>query len=315
MIDIHHHISPPRYTEVVGAQFNSRNPANAANILGWTPSRSIEAMDASGIAAAVTSISTPGVWLGDVLLARRLARECNEYAARMTNDYPGRFGFFATVPMPDLDSTLDEIRYAFDVLGADGVGLMSNYGSVWPGDPSLAPVLDELNRRSAIVYVHPILPVACAGMMAGVGESALEYLFDTARAIASLLYNGSFIRWPNIRFIFPHAGGALPPLAERVSRMADRDRRIDGKPAVGSLREIKQLYFDVATSTNPVTMAGLLRLASIDRIMFGTDFPFVSSMSYTIDPLRSYGLAAADLHAVESGNARRLFSRFSQSAG
>ncbi len=310
LIDVHHHIIPPSYAGVVGADLSSRNPANAVQVLRWTPAASIEAMDRAGIAVAITSISTPGVWFGDVARARRLARECNEFAAGMERDHPGRFGFFATLPMPDIDGTLAEVRYAFETLGACGVGLMSNYGRVWPGDPSFAPVFDELNRRKAIVYVHPILPEACEAMQPGIGESALEYLFDTARAIASLVYNGALRRWPDVRFIFPHAGGAMPPLAERVSRMADRDRRIDSKPVVGSLSEMKGLYFDVATSTNPVTLAALLRFVPPTQVMFGTDFPFMASIPYSLEPLRAHGLATPDLVAIESGAALRLFPRF-----
>jgi len=314
LIDVHHHFVPPAYAELVGAGLQSRNPANAAQVLNWTPAGSIEAMDRSGITAAITSISTPGVWFGDVAQSRRFARECNDFAARMEQDHPGRFGFFATLPMPDVEATLDEIAYAFDVLHADGAGMMSNYGRIWPGDPAFAPVFDELNRRRAIVYVHPILPEACRAMMPGVGESALEYLFDTARAIASLVYNGALMRWPDVRFIFPHAGGALPPLAERMTRMADRDRRVEPKPAQGSLSEVRNLYFDVATSTNPVTLAGMLQLVPATQVMFGTDYPFVASIPYTLDPLRRFGLSPADLEAIECGTARRLFPRFARSA-
>ena len=189
---------------------------------------------------------------------------------------------------------------------------MTNYGRVWPGDPKFAPVFDELNRRKAVVYVHPILPEACQDMMPGVGESALEYLFDTARAIASLLYNGSLLRWPDIRFIFSHSGGAMPPLAERVTRMADRDRKVSPKPAQGCMAELQSLYFDVASSTNPVTLGGLLRLVPATQMMFGTDYPFLASIPYTLDPLRSHGLGAADLEAIESGTALRLFPRFAK---
>jgi predicted TIM-barrel fold metal-dependent hydrolase len=305
---------------VVGPGFLARNPHNAAQVLGWTAAASVEAMDRTGIAVSITSISTPGVWFGDVAQAKRLSRACNEFAAGMERDHPGRFGFFATVPMPDVDATLEEIRYAFDTLRADGIGLMSNYGRVWPGDPKFAPVFDELNRRKAIVYVHPILPEACHDMMPGVGESALEYLFDTARAIASLIYNGSLLRWPDIRFIFTHAGGAMPPLAERVTRMADRDRKVGptppqgSKPPQGSMSEMKRLYFDVASSTNPVTLAGLLRLVPATQVMFGTDYPFLASIPYTVDPLRSHGLSAADLEAVERGTALALFPRFAKGA-
>ena len=314
LIDVHHHIMPPAYAAVVGPGFQARNPHNAAQVLRWTPAGSIEAMDRTGIATSITSISTPGVWFGDVAEAKRLSRACNEFAAGMERDFSGRFGFLATVPMPDIDATLDEVSYAFDTLHADGVALMSNYGRVWPGDPRFATVFEELNRRKAVVYVHPILPEACQDMMPGVGESALEYLFDTARAIASLIYNGSLLRWPDVRFIFPHSGGAMPPLAERVTRMADRDRKVAPKPAQGSMSEMKRLYFDVASSTNPVTLAGLLRLVPATQVMFGTDYPFLASIPYTIDPLRSHGLGAADLEAIERGTALRLFPRFAKAA-
>jgi predicted TIM-barrel fold metal-dependent hydrolase len=312
LIDVHHHIIPPAYADVVSRDLTARNPANAAQVLRWTPAASVEAMDRAGVAAAITSISTPGVWFGDVARARKLARECNEFAAGMERSHPGRFAFFATLPMPDIDGTLAEIQYALDELGAVGVGLMSNYGRIWPGDPSFAPVFDELNRRHAIVYVHPILPAACEAMQPGIGESALEYLFDTARAIASLIYNGALRRWPDVRFIFPHAGGAIPPLAERVSRMADRDRRIDAKPAAGSLAEMKSLYFDVATSTNPVTLTALLRFVPPTQVMFGTDFPFLASIPYSLDPLRAHGLGASELAAIEGGTALHLFPRFAR---
>jgi predicted TIM-barrel fold metal-dependent hydrolase len=314
LIDVHHHIVPPAYAELIGAGLQARNPANAGQVMRWTPAGSIEAMDRAGITTSITSISTPGVWFGDVAQARRLARQCNDFAARIDRDHPGRFGFFATLPMPDVDGTLDEIRYAFDTLNACGVGMMSNYGRVWPGDPKFVPVFDELNARKAVVYVHPIVPEACQSMQPGIGESALEYLFDTARAIASLIYNGALLRWPEVRFIFPHAGGALPPLAERVSRMADRDRKVEPKPAHGSASEIRRLFFDVATSTNPVTLAGVLRLVPAAQLMFGTDYPFVASIPYTLDPLRTHGLGAAELAEIESGTALRLFPRFARPA-
>lgn len=313
-IDIHHHIAPPIYKDAMDRWIREHNPRNVDDFFAWTPERSIETMDQHGVAAAVTTISTPGVWFGNVAQARKLARECNEFAAKMIQDTPGRFGFLAVLPMPDIDGTLEEIRYAYDILGADGVGLMSNFGRVWPGDPSFAPVFDDLNRRRAVVYVHPVLPEACENMIPGIGESTFEYLFDTVRAIASLLYNGSFRRWPDIKFIFPHAGGAMIPMAERVSRIMDRDRKIapeHASGASGALSEIKNLYYDVATSTNRVTLTGLLELVPIRQVVFGTDFPFMPSMSYTIDKLLSYGLSEADLKAIENDNAKRLFPRFS----
>jgi 6-methylsalicylate decarboxylase len=309
LIDVHHHIMPPAYVEAFAPRFFARNAANAAQATGWTPAGSIEVMDRNGVAVAITSISTAEFWFGNPELARRLSRDANELAAKMNQDYPRRFGFFATLPMPDIEPTLAEIAYAYDTLKADGVALMSNYGRVWPGDPIFAPIFDELNRRKARVFIHPILPQACVDMMPGVGESAFEYLFDTARAIGSLLYNGSLLRWPDIRFIFPHAGGALPPLADRVTRMADRDRKVTPKPPQGSMAEVKNLYFDVAASTNPVTLTGLLKLVPATHVMLGTDYPFLGAMPYTIEPLYKLGLSAEELRSIERETALKLFPR------
>ena len=314
-IDIHHHIAPPTYKVAMDRWIRQHNPQNVDDFFAWTPQRSLDAMDRHGVAAAVTTISTPGVWFGDVAAARRLARECNEYAAQMSQERPDRFGFLAVLPMPDIDGSLEEISYVYDSLGADGVGLMSNFGRVWPGDPTFAPVFDELNRREAIVYVHPVLPENCEGMIPGIGEAVVEYLFDTARAITSFLYNGTFHRYPHVKFIFPHAGGAMVPMAERVSRMMDRDRKIANEyetTAASALSEIKNLYYDVATSTNRVTLAGLLELVSIRQVLFGTDFPFMPRMNYTIDSLLGSGLSENDLKMVEYKNAKRLFPRFSK---
>ena len=156
LIDIHHHIVPPAYAKAFGERFVVRNPANAAQVLRWTPAASIEAMDRCGVGVSITSISTAESWLDDAELACRLSRDSNEFAAKMVQDYPGRFGCLATLPMPGIDAALEEIAYAFDALGADGVALMSNYGNVWPGDLKFAPIFDELNRRAARVYIHPI---------------------------------------------------------------------------------------------------------------------------------------------------------------
>ena len=309
LIDVHHHVIPPFYGQSFGERLRGRNAANVDQVLRWTPAGAVEAKDKNGIAVSLLSISSAEFWFDDDALARRLCRETNEYCATMMRDYPGRFGFFAALPMPDVDATLEEIWYAYDVLHADGVGLMSNYGHIWPGDSKFIPVFDELNQRKARVFTHPILPIACKGMIPGVGESALEYLFDTARAIASHLYNGSFLRWPDIKFIYPHAGGAMPPLADRVARMADRDRKVTPKPEQGSINEVRNLFFDVTASTNPVTLTGLLKLVPASQVMFGSDYPFLNSMPYTIDPLGRAGLSEADLLAIEQGTAISLFPR------
>src|SRR5262249_47495256 len=185
----------------------------------WSPARSIEDMDKSGVATSVVSITYPGVSLGDVDFGRRLARECNEYGARLVGDFPGRFGLWAALPLADVDGSLREIEYALDVLRADGIGLLTNVGDKWLGDTTLAPVMEELNRRKTVVYTHPTTAHCCRNLLTGVPDAIIEWGTDTSRAIASVLFSGTASRLTNLRFIFSHGGGTTPFLIERFTRL------------------------------------------------------------------------------------------------
>ncbi len=193
LIDLHHHMLPPAYMAEarhrVVAQGQGYLPPT---VLQWTPENSLAEMDQAGVATAILSISTPGVWFGAVHEARSLARKCNEYAARLVRDHPGRFGLFAAVPLPDIEGSLREIAYALDVLQADGIGLMTSYGDKWPGDPVYAPVFAELNRRKAVVYIHPTGPDCCRDLISFVPYVFTELPHDTTRAVTSLLFSGAF---------------------------------------------------------------------------------------------------------------------------
>jgi predicted TIM-barrel fold metal-dependent hydrolase len=277
-------------------------------LLNWTPARAVEEMDNNGIATAVTSLGLPGVWLGDAKAARSLARACNEYAAQMVRDYPGRFGFFAALPLPDREGSLREIAYVLDVLKADGIGLLTSYGDKWPGDPTFAPVFEELNRRKTVVFIHPALPGCCGHLMPGIPASTIEFLFDTTRAITSLLVNGTFSRFPDVRFIFCHAGGTMPMVAARISAFVQRHKEVADHVPNGVSYELKKLYYDVANSTNPSSMAALMNQVPTSQMLFGSDFPYVPA-SVTANGLDHFGLSASDLQAVNRENGARLFPR------
>lgn len=154
MIDVQHHLYPPKFLEERRAALLKFSPG-FAHIVDWTPRQSLEEMDRTGCSAAVLSAGPPGVWLGDREQARRLTMIVNEFAAGMVRDDPGRFGMLAALPLPDVDFSLQHIAYACDVLEADGIGLLSSYDGKWPGHPDFAPVFDELNRRKAVVQIHP----------------------------------------------------------------------------------------------------------------------------------------------------------------
>jgi len=303
-IDVHHHISPPTYvTEIAG-----RNLIQAPT-RDWTPARSVEDMDKAGVAIAITSVTTPGLSFAEQGLARRLARECNEYATRLASDHPGRFGTFAMLPLPDIDGSLAELAYALDVLKADGVALFTSYGNRWLGDSSFTPVMDELNRRAAVVYTHPRTADCCHNLIPGVPEPIIEYGTDTTRTIASLVFSGGANKYRNAKFIFSHAGGTLPFLTDRFVRLPLLDKSLQAHVPEGVLPELKRFYYDTAQAAHPMALASLLKLVSVSQVVFGTDFPFRTSLDHVIG-LQEFGLGESDLRAIDRDNAIRLLPRY-----
>jgi predicted TIM-barrel fold metal-dependent hydrolase len=308
-IDVHHHILPPDYVAEVGD--DRIGPISVAGKTpDWSPAKSIEVMDRHGIGTAVTSISAPGFWFGDATATARLCRHANDYAAKLRRDHPKRFGVFAGLPLPDIDASLAEIRHALDELKADGIGLMTNYGSKYPGDPAFAPVFDELDRRGAVVYFHPTT-ATCNQCQPEYPPATLDFPFDTTRAITSLLYGGTLARCRNIKWIFSHAGGAVPFMAERIARLAARPQYKEKVPN-GVLPELKRLYYDTALSANWLAFRSLLELVVPQQVLFGSDYPFApeATLEATVKGLISMNLGADVLRGIERDHALKLFPQF-----
>ena len=269
-------------------------------------------MDKDGVATSMLSCTTPGIWFGNPDETASLARDMNEFAARMSGDYKGRFGLFALLPMPLIDQSLREIEYALDTLKADGVGLMTSYGNHWLGDPVFRPVFDELNRRKAIVYTHPIDAPCCSDLMAGVTPVIIEYNTDTARTIYSLIGSEAATRYSDIRFIFSHAGGTMTSLIERFGIGGPdviNDNLANTAPLNSRLYHLRRFYYDTAQSVNVVQMRGLKTIAGASQIVFGTDFPFVSA-SRTLAGLTRCGFSPDELAGIERGTALKLLPKF-----
>jgi predicted TIM-barrel fold metal-dependent hydrolase len=298
-IDVHHHYFPPEY--LAGLEHPERLPDVVRT---WTPERSLEDMDRAGVAKALLSITTPGIWFGDADAARDSARLCNDYAAQLIDRYPGRFGLFAALPLPDIDGTLGEIAYALDVLRAAGVGMFTSYGSAYLGDPSFAPIFEELNRRKAIVYTHPTLNECCANLVPDVGPTIIEYGTDTTRTIASLVFSGVAARYPDIQFIFSHAGGTLTSVIERFINLAGEPRMANRLPA-GLMAQLRRFYYDTAQTSNRAAMSALREIVPVSQILFGTDYPYRGSEEH-VSGLHACGFSVDDLVAIESANAQQL---------
>src|SRR5499427_6406170 len=307
-IDIHHHFGPQVWVAAVKGR-PLLQPANTT----WTPEKSIDDMDRGGVAASVISITNPGLWFGDKAVTDRLARACNEYAAKVVADYPNRFGFFAAMPLPDVDATLKEIAYAYDTLKADGVGLFTSYGDTWLGNAAYRPVLEELNRRNAIIHVHPTAADCCRDLQyaPGVGPGSMEYGTDTTRAITGVCFNGDATRFPNVRWIWSHAGGTMPFLAGRIDGASGNFKT---QMPNGLISELKKFYYDVAGAANAGAIASLQKLVNSDKILFGTDFPPGGSSRAVAQALRDLKMFSdADLRAIERDNAVRLVPRLQSS--
>jgi len=296
-IDVHHHILPPDYIAAIAARRGVPVPE-------WSPQRSLEEIDRAGIGTAMLSLVQPGVWFGDVAEGRRLARMTNEYGARLVRDHPGRFGLFATIPLPDTEGSLKEIDYAYGTLKADGIALMTSYGDRWLGDAGFAPVWQELERRKAVIYTHPTQAACCRSLNTEVSASTIEYATDTSRTMASILFSGTAVRYPGIRWIFSHGGGTVPFLLSRFT-VAEANMKDKRKLPDGVVQELRKFYYDTAQANHPGALAALMKLVPVSQVVLGTDYPFRRALE-EIAGITSYGFSAADVRAIERGNAFRL---------
>jgi 6-methylsalicylate decarboxylase len=303
-IDIHHHLFSPAYV----AELTKANQAPPI-IRGWSVARTLDDMDKAGVATSILSVTTPQVGFLDAANARRVARESNEWVAQLAKAHPGRFGSFAMLPMQDTDSALREIEYALDVLKADGIGLLTSYEDKWLGHPSFAPVMDELNRRKAVLYTHPTAANCCRNLQADIPPTVIEFGTDTTRTITDIVFSGTAARCPDLRFIFSHAGGTLPFLTERLIKMPVIDPKLAARVPKGVLHELKRFYYDTAWSAHPMALASLTRLVDSSQILFGSDYPYRTGED-NVKGLREYGFSPADLRAIARGNALRLLPRW-----
>ena len=301
-IDVHHHFFAPEYVAEIGRQLTAQRV-----VRDWSPVWAIDDMDQGGVATSITSVTTPGVWTGDAAKSARLARICNEYAAQLVRDYPGRYGFWATLPLPDTNASLRELEYALDTLKADGIGLITSYGDEWLGDPAFDPVFEELNQRGTVVYTHPTAAACCAGLIPDIADAIIEFGTDTTRAIARWLFSGSAVRYPNVRMIFSHGGGTMPFLYERFLR-ASAAPALAAKLPNGILHEVRRFFYDTAQASHEMTLASFTRLIPVSQILFGTDAPYRNAREYA-PMLASWGFSADELQAIERGNVMALLPR------
>ncbi len=311
-IDVHQHFVPDVYRKALIEAGLEKPDGLPIPVPAWSETEALSAMDKAGIDFGYLSISSPGVNFGDNTAARTLARQVNEEGSRLAKTYPDRFGFFASLPLPDVDGAVAEAVYALDKLGADGVILQSNSFGMYLGDERLEPLYAELNRRQAVVFVHPTSPRTSCGcdvageLSLGYPTTMIEFFFDTSRSITDMVLSGTLDKYPNMRVIVPHAGSVLPMVASRVDLFG---KKFFNKST--SMHDaLRSLYYDLAGMPLPDMLPALLKITDASHILYGSDFPFtpIEEIEQWADRLdRTTQLNDGERTQVMRINAEQLF--------
>jgi predicted TIM-barrel fold metal-dependent hydrolase len=310
-IDVHYHLFPSIYfrnelvQKALSPTLAAMSPSQRSTAIDWSPERTIDDMDANGIATIVASAPVPGVWLGDESTGRRLARQFNDYVAELKTLFKGRFGLFAPIPLPDINGSLTEIEYSFDTLGVEGIGLFTSYGDKSIADTAHAPVFEELNRRKSVVYVHPVTPQCCRNVLPGIPGHLIEYPMDTLRAIVMLIAGGSLQKYPDIKFIFSHSGGLLAGAYGRLTALTASSEPLRRNLPQGLKAGLMKLYFEISNSADATSFTALTSFASTSNILFGTDSPF-SRAAATNEEFQKLDISIDVRRAIEFNNATML---------
>lgn len=301
-IDVHYHVTTDAMRRA--AEQLDGVSKTVANLPVWQASEALEQMDQSGVALSVISMPVTSPTAPQKQADHELfARTANEAAAEICRNYPDRFRFFAYLPVPFLDSALREASYAVDELGADGIYLCTSYGDKWLGDRYFEPLLEEFNRRSWVVYTHPMGADCCyQSLVPDVPSHIIEYGTDTSRTIASLIFSGAAMRYPDIKFIFSHAGGTMPFLFERFEgQLAAQDPKTD----IRMQELVSRFYYDTAQVANPYALGTLLKLVPDTQVLFGSDSPW-RNPGQQLEAIEHLGLENDSVQAIFRNNASRL---------
>jgi len=301
LVDVHHHVWAPAFLKELETRKLAEPPAR-----NWSLSKTLDDMAQAGVTYTITSPTTPAAGFGDIETMRKMARISNEYGAQLARDYPQKFGFFATLPMLDVAGALAEIEYCCDVLQAQGIAMLTSYNGKWLGDAAFAPIMEEIHRRKLVLYTHPSNPQCCNNLQEGVPGSTIEFATDTTRTITSLLFSGTATRCKDIKFIFSHAGGTMPFLVERLTMLPKLNANFaQVLPSAEVVPTLRRFYYDTAQASHPGALLSLLNLVDVSQVVFGTDFPYRTSLDH-VKGLLAMGFSLDDLTAIESRNARRI---------
>ncbi|TDL69227.1 amidohydrolase [Paenibacillus amylolyticus] len=307
VIDVHHHIiskEMQRKQRELGMEIPSFMPK-------WTPEIGMQKMDVCDISFSFLSAPSDLTFI-DQSSANTLARKMNEELASYAQLHPERYGAFATLPLPDPAAAMEETLYALDVLGMDGVAMLTSYQGKYLSHPDYTELLTELDRRSAVVFLHPIL---IPQKIAGLSPALLEGTFDTTRAVTTMAVHRIFDQYPSIRFILPHTGGMVPYIKWRIALAAigQDSIQVETTPEQfqAEIAKLDHLYYD-----STLNLGTIQKLIAPDRILFGADIPWPADSVLRIQRESVFHeaqqISEENAKAIAYGNAFRLFPRISK---
>jgi predicted TIM-barrel fold metal-dependent hydrolase len=309
-IDTHHHMLPEFF---FNATNEKGNPVGGLEPQAWSIEKSLAFMDEMGIDIAITSTTSPGIQLSDRLASKKLARKCNDFASLLVSKNPQRFGALASLPIPNIDDALEELSYSLDVLKLDGVVLFTNSQGIYLGDQRMKPLFHELQRRKTTVFIHPNASPDPTAHQLGLTDNLIDFPGDTTRAIAQLHYGGTFAETPDVNYVFSHAGGTAPYLAGRFA-IVDEMKIMGDSSVTGTAAEtFRRLYWDTALAWSDPVISHLRHIAGMDKVVFGTDFPYVRNDLAAKGKVRlksNPDLSAEEKVKIFESNALKLFPRF-----
>ncbi|WP_410625596.1 amidohydrolase family protein [Amycolatopsis sp. cmx-8-4] len=315
LIDVHAHFVTENYIAAARAA-GIAHPDGMPAWPTWSTPDHLDLMDRGEIQMSFLSVSSPGTHFGDDRAARLLSRDVNEYAARIRDEHPTRFGFFASLPMPDIEGSLREAAYSMDTLGADGIAVETNHGGSYLGDALYKPLWQALDAASAVVFVHPTSPPHADAVSLGRPRPMLEFMFDSARAAGDLVFNGVLTRYPRIQWVFTHGGGALPLLADRMElfRQGLRIGAAEGDaPFVTVQEQLRTVWFDMAGTPFPNQIPALVRAVGTERLLYGSDYcwtpPALAQAQISAIDAAPHPSATDTWRTLTTRNANRLLKR------
>jgi aminocarboxymuconate-semialdehyde decarboxylase len=325
-IDLHSHYYPasyfesirslgaPDYTFATDAAGTTTILFQGTRFFGIQPpmtdaSRRIEDMDRAGIDVQVLSVSVPNVFFAGEGTEPDIARAVNDAYAELIARHPARFKGLASIPMSRPDEALQELERALDRLKLNGVILLSHVRGRPLTDPAFRPFFEEANRRKLLVLIHPMLPT---GMTAELKDYVLGplvgFLFDSTLAVARMCFDGLLKSFPDVRFLIPHLGGAIPYLMARLDQgfhdFPQCRAKIDEPPSV----YLKKLYFDTV-SASPAAIDLVRGLVGADHIAFGTDYPHLpGSVSGSLTMIEGLPIPEAEKSRIMGGTALSILN-------